>query len=380
MPELPGRPDFWNISYPLLGTLVYITLPIAVTSIAIALYKRYRMWHLGKPTPYMGPWSTRISQSFKLAFLDIFGHRKFLRRDLYPGLMHLFLFWGMLILLAATIVTSLEFNFHRYLPWDFPTARFRVQEGFVWDYFGGGFAAIGISMAIYRRYVIKPKRLNTFVEDHVILALIALIVVSGFALEGLRIGATMRNPASELYDPSNAVWKPIGYFASLCFSGVGMTPHMMQVTHFATWWIHAAMTSAIFVYAAVRFSKIAHIIISPLNAFLRPQRPSGSLSSMGDLATLDEFGASDITSLTRKQLLDLDACTNRGRCQDQCPAWAAGHSLSPRKLIQDLRGYYGKNVHHNCRGLNRDRLQRLRGGTWCIKWSLTKYCGNVLRV
>ena len=57
MPELPGRPDFWNISYPLLGTLVYLTLPIAVTSIDIALYKRYRIWRLGKPTPYMGPWT-----------------------------------------------------------------------------------------------------------------------------------------------------------------------------------------------------------------------------------------------------------------------------------------------------------------------------------
>ena len=80
MPELPGRPDFWNISYPLLGALVYITLPIAVTSISIALYKRYRIWRLGKPTPYMGPWSERIIQSCKLAFLDIFGHGKFLRR------------------------------------------------------------------------------------------------------------------------------------------------------------------------------------------------------------------------------------------------------------------------------------------------------------
>ena len=339
MPELPGRPDFWNIGYPLLGTIVYLTMPIALAAIALALYKRYRMWRLGKPVPDLGPWGVRLRQSLRMAFIDIFGHRRFVKRDLYPGLMHFFLFWGMLFLLAATTIGALEFNFHRYLPVDFPTARFRVQEGFVWDIFGGFFAATGIVMAIYRRYVIRPPRLNTFVDDHVILGIIALIIVSGFALEGLRIGATMRNPASDLYAPAAAVWKPMGYLTSMAFTGGGMTPYAMQVVHLTIWWLHAAMTSAIFVYAAMRFSKISHIIISPVNAFLRPQRPAGALAPMGDLATLERFGASDIGDLTRKQLLDLDACTNCGRCQDQCPAWAAGKPLSPRKLIQDLRAY-----------------------------------------
>ena len=44
-----------------------------------------------------------------------------------------------------------------------------------------------------------------------------------------------------------------------------------------------------------------------------------------------------IKDFTWKHLLDLDACTNCGRCQDACPAWATGKPLSPRKVVQDLK-------------------------------------------
>jgi Fe-S oxidoreductase len=60
---------------------------------------------------------------------------------------------------------------------------------------------------------------------------------------------------------------------------------------------------------------------------------------MGELEKMTTFGAKDLPQLGWNQLLAFDACTNCGRCQDQCPAWAAGTPLSPRKLIQDMKGY-----------------------------------------
>ena len=60
---------------------------------------------------------------------------------------------------------------------------------------------------------------------------------------------------------------------------------------------------------------------------------------MGDFETLETFGAKDIPDLQWTQALSFDACTNCGRCQDACPAWASGKPLSPRKLIQGMRGY-----------------------------------------
>ena len=49
------------------------------------------------------------------------------------------------------------------------------------------------------------------------------------------------------------------------------------------------------------------------------------------------FGTGQIAHLTWKQRLDLISCTECGRCQDQCPAWATDKPLSPKLLIMDLR-------------------------------------------
>ena len=49
------------------------------------------------------------------------------------------------------------------------------------------------------------------------------------------------------------------------------------------------------------------------------------------------FGTGQIAHLTWKQRLDLISCTECGRCQDQCPAWATDKPLSPKLVIMDLR-------------------------------------------
>ena len=104
MPDLPGRPEFWNIGYPLLGTLVYIMILVAPIAIGWGLYRRYRFWRLGKPMPDLGPWSQRIQHAIQLVSLDVVAHRRFLKKELYPGLMHFFLFWGALFLLIANTI------------------------------------------------------------------------------------------------------------------------------------------------------------------------------------------------------------------------------------------------------------------------------------
>ena len=332
---MPGREEFWNIGYPLLGTLVYSIILIATVTIGYGIYQRYRIWRLGKTMPDLGPLGPRIQRSLKLAALDIFGHRRFVKRDLYPGLMHFFLFWGFIFLLIATTIGMLEFNFHEYNPldFDFPTARFRVQEDFVWDIFGGLFATIGLVMAAVRRYVMRPTRLNTFADDTVFLAFGGGLVLTGFLVEGLRIAGT--NIEGTLASPKWAA--PVGYLFSQMF--VGMDLRTIQFTHETIYWLHVGIVATLFVYIAAHFSKISHVLLSPLNAFLRSDRPLGALRPMGDLETLERFGASDVPDFTWKQLLDFDACTNNGRCQDVCPPYLSGKTLSPRQIIQSLRSY-----------------------------------------
>ena len=49
------------------------------------------------------------------------------------------------------------------------------------------------------------------------------------------------------------------------------------------------------------------------------------------------FGAGTVPDLTWKQMLDTFSCTECGRCQDVCPAYATGKQLSPKLLIMGIR-------------------------------------------
>ena len=284
MLELAGRTDFWNIGYPLLGAIVYLIAPISLAFIAYALYRRVQFWKVGSEYDELGSHATRIREFLRSGAFGLGGHGKFHpRRERYATVMHFAIFWGFVVLFVATTVAAIEFNFEEYLGVRFPTAYFRLQTGFVWDVFGGVLAAIGIGMAYWRRYVIKPERLNSFADDSLILGYLVLLLVTGFALEGLRIGATELNPNSDLYAPADALWSPVGWLVGKLFIGVGVSTDAMLVLHKALWWTHAAIFAIGLAYAAISFSKLSHIIVSSLNIYLLPMRPRGALKPMGGL-------------------------------------------------------------------------------------------------
>ena len=225
---LAGREDFWNIGFPLFGAFVYTVLAVASISIAYGLFMRFRFWSLGKPMPDLGPWQPRVKRFLSLASVDILMHRRFLKKDLYPGIMHFCLFWGAVFLLIATSVAAIEDNLKEWLHYNFITRYYRVEMSLIWDLFGGGLASIGVGLALYRRYVIRPPRLNTLLEDPIILGLISALIITGFAAEGLRLGATELNPESVRYAPGDAIWSPIGWVFAKTFSGIGLTPSNME--------------------------------------------------------------------------------------------------------------------------------------------------------
>ena len=338
--EVAGRADFWNIGYPLLGAIVYLIAPISIAFIAYGLYRRVRFWRIGAEFDELGSHSDRIREFLRTGAFGFGGHGKFHpRRERYASVMHFAIFWGFAVLFVATTFAAIEFNFEEYLGLTFPTAYFRLQTSFIWDVFGGVLALIGIGMAYWRRYYMKPERLNTFADDSLMLGYLLVLVVTGFALEGLRIGATELNVDSEMYAPDQAIWSPVGWIFANAFQLSGLSSDAMVSIHKAMWWIHAVIFAVGLAYAAISFSKLSHIVVSSLNMYLRPMRPRGALKPMGDFESLESFGASDLKDLTWQQLLSYDACTNCGRCQDNCPAWASGKPLSPRKVIQDMRGY-----------------------------------------
>jgi Fe-S oxidoreductase/nitrate reductase gamma subunit len=320
---LPSREIFWNIQY---SYVVYIAAAIAVAFLAFSIYRRYKLWRLGKPEDRSKDIGVRIRVFMRTMVGDVLAHRRFLR-DPYPGIMHLLIFWGFVILLLAAAVDAVTHYTHRHV-----TGNPYLWFSLIVD-LGGLLVLVGLIMAAYRRYVLKPERLNTVLDDGIGMALIAAILITGYMIEGLRIAATELTHHADW-----AVWSPGGYVFARAFAG--LSQDSLLSWHESLWWFHAALTISAFLYVALAFSKLQHIFVSPLNIFFRSLGPVGVPAPIDlEEAESGALGVGEIKDFTWKQLLDLDACTNCGRCQDACPAWATGKPLSPRKLVQDLKAH-----------------------------------------
>ena len=207
---------------------------------------------------------------------------------------------------------------------------------------------IGVGGLTYRRYVIKPPGLDNRLEDLIILLGFLVVLGSGFLVEAARIGAT------ELQQhPDWAVWSPVGAVVAVVFWGLGATEGQFLAWHRFWWWTHMIITFGFLTY--IGFSKLSHLVFSPLNIFFHKFRPKGALAPIANLDKALEgdeeamesvrFGAGKLEDFTWKQLLDLDACTRCGRCQDNCPAWLSGKPLSPKFVILDLQRHLHASAH-----------------------------------
>jgi Fe-S oxidoreductase len=195
----------------------------------------------------------------------------------------------------------------------------------------GILAIIGILLALFRRYVQRPERLDNRRDDLAVLLLILVIILTGFVIEGLRIAATELQT-----NPGWAPWSPGGYVLALAFQGASQGT--LLGWHAAMWWIHVFLTLGTFTYIALYNSKLFHVIWDPVNIFFRNLGARGALTPI-DFEKTELFGVSKVEEFSWKQLLDMDACTRCGRCQDACPAYFSGKNLNPKQVIQDLKDH-----------------------------------------
>lgn len=303
----PTREIYWNISG---HNLVYVAFVIALVVFTYGFYRRFRLWRLGRPEARAGQTGKRLWAMFR----DGIAQAAVLREK-GPGLVHLALYTGLIILTIGTFLVLLQADFNLRILF----GRFYLWYSLVLDLFGAVFL-FGIVYAMIRRYVMRPDRLNIILDDAVILPLLFLITVTGFLLEGTRLAATR---------PEWAEWSPVGYWIAGFFNASAAVEW-----HRALWWIHMLISMAGIAY--VPYSKLFHVLMMPANMYLKTLEPRGRLASM-DLEDSETFGVTDLHEFTWKQLFDLDACIQCGRCQDQCPAYNTDKPLSPKKLILDLQ-------------------------------------------
>jgi len=118
-------------------------------------------------------------------------------------------------------------------------------------------------------------------------------------------------------------------------AGLGMTSQGAIQLHDILFWLHAGV--ALTLVASIPFTKMRHLVYAPLNIIFRPLRKTGALGKIENIDQAEAEGVGKISEFTSQQLLSFDACVNCGRCEEVCPAYAAGTPLSPKKLIRNLR-------------------------------------------
>ena len=313
---MPFRELYWNISRH------WLLYPLFVPFAVAFLYGCYRVLQLVR----MGqPDASRPSLAAQIRVVadQVLLQRRLLAQP-FAGSLHVAISWGFAILFIATCLVAAQ----DYL--GVPTLR-----GGFYLYFmslavdlGGVAATVGVALALVRRYGARSDRLWKPRDQEgyaLFLWLLLAILISGFGVEGMRIAATA--------DPW-ALWSPGGWLVAAGFAG--LSPAQQALWHRVTWWGHAILAFGFI--GLVPFTLIRHTLAAPANIALRRGAPSGVIAPAA-LEDAEHFGVSAVRGFPRKDLLDLVACTECGRCQDACPAWTTGKPLTPKGLILDLRDH-----------------------------------------
>jgi len=324
---MPFRETFWNIPHwAEIGQYVLGLLTILV--FAYGVFRRVKRWRMGQPERRLD----RIGERLWSVLVDAFGQVRTVR-DAYAGIMHLTIFWGMVALFIGTALATLDWDVtHLFFGFQFLINGAYILYELILDIFGV-LLLIGLGMAVYRRYFIRPSRLqpatawqNTLTQnfdrdDAYALVMLTLITLSGYFVEGLRIAVSK---------PEWASWSPVGNALASLFIATGDPTN--RTLHLTLWTIHILV--AFVLIASIPFTKLFHILAAPLNIFFRSMQPAGTLIPARNDS---QVGVKEWRDFTWKQLLDFEACVRCGRCQDSCPAFASGVSLSPRNLIISLK-------------------------------------------
>ncbi|HNW30159.1 MAG TPA: respiratory nitrate reductase subunit gamma, partial [Spirochaetota bacterium] len=223
---------------------------IAFFYLAYSVIQRVLIWRKGQPELRTDYPEKRILAVIKYVILQA----KILRES-FAGIMHASLFFGFVALAGVTFFIFVKDDFTElFFHWNFIIGNFYLIWSLVAD-LAGAVVLVGLGMAIYRRYVTKPTRLDTKPIDTFALVLISIIIVTGFTSEAMRIALSNF--------PEWEVWSPFGYVLAYFFSL--FSDSTLRVMHQFSWWIH--MLGAFIFIGLVGSDKLGHVVISSLNVY-----------------------------------------------------------------------------------------------------------------
>ena len=269
----------------------------------------------------------RLAERVKVLLTDVLGQSN-VRRKLMPGLAHTLIFFGFL----AVQPHSVELMLNGVCP-VFHTAN--IMPGLYGAYlFIADILAfpvlVGLGYALYRRLVVQPAYLTNGLDARLIILFTSVIIITFYF-----INAFLTIPSiSGGFD--YAGYFTISNLVKNIFSLGSLSPAGSRVGYEIAYWIHLLTILGFLVY--IPGSKHLHLLAAVPNVFLKPlDRPKAMIKTDIEDEDAETFGLGNVVDLNWKNVLDLYACTECGRCEEQCPADMTGKPLSPKRLIHDLK-------------------------------------------
>src|SRR5712691_2130728 len=318
--SVPFRDTFWNVP-GWAQVALYIGGALAIVIFAYGMWQRVSLWRRGVPEDRLD----RISERIGLVVAHALGQARTLAQA-YPGVMHAIMFWGFLALFMGTVLATID--------WDItlPLFGYKLLKGqfylfyeTVLDLFGL-FFVIGLGMAVWRRFVVRPHRIDPTASFANVLALLFAINLTGFVMEACRLAVVK---------PPWALWSPVGWALGQAMLGAGMSEGALRATHLGTWLFHAAI--ALGFIAVIPYSYFSHLVTTPLNIFFSKLTSRGAIRPIENIEEAESLGISKLEEVSWKRRRDFDACVECGRYQEACLAYMAGSALSPKQIIVKLK-------------------------------------------
>ncbi len=288
--------------------------------------------------------SARVFTLFKVFILDVLFQVRTLRQDGYRWLMHMCIYWGFMVLLLMHALG-------KYTTAAFFPDYYSTVNPFLWLRDAAGILVVaGVLMAVYRRFVRNALRPATSAMDMYAMVIVAVIMLSGFVLHGVKITSNtvfqsmveefMMSPeeeevkalaaywvqdfgliSPELQGPFDAAllqqgktahevscmqchsrpqWAPASYAASRIMAPLA---GVLDRAGGRTGLFYLHVLACFLGLAYLPFSKMFHILTSPLSLMAN---------------AVMERGVSAPANMATKQMLELDACTHCGACTSRC--------------------------------------------------------------
>lgn len=286
---------------------------------------RYRIIFKGGKKPEIN-----FKRGIKRVLTLVFTQYVLIKQRPLPGIFHAFIFWGFFIFLLSTIDMILViFGLPSLLEFEF----FSFYR-FLLDFFAL-FVILGVIGFFIRRFLFKPEGItNPKSENEVLLygkakkgpqfeSFIILILIFTLMLTyifesatGIKIGERVSN----------------GKWFSLIF--INFVPKSIFFWKF-NYLLHIVLV--LLFLNLIPLSKHFHIINGVINVFLYDLNSYAYIEKVDFEREDVSFGYLKPEDTSFKERFDAFSCIECGRCQDLCPAYASGSSLSPKYLVVNTR-------------------------------------------